>query len=109
MEKIAAAMRALREHPIQTLGGIEVEYVEDYRTRRRSRPDGSMASPLALPSSDMIRILFKGGAWIVVRPSGTEPKLKLYIGANAQSEKEVDALLENLLQAADQTLSDLLA
>ncbi len=109
MEKIAAAMRALREHPIQTLGGIEVEYIEDYRTRRRSLPDGSMASPLLLPSSDMIRILFKRGAWIVVRPSGTEPKLKLYIGANADTEKEVDVLLETLLQAADQTLSNLLA
>jgi phosphoglucomutase len=109
MEKIAAAMSALRADPITELAGAEVEYMEDYQTRRRARTSGGGAEPLALPSSNMIRLLLWGGAWVVVRPSGTEPKLKLYIGANAQSEEEVDALLCRLLQATDDRLSPLLA
>ena len=109
MEKIAAAMNALRADPIAALAGAEVEYMEDYQTRRRTRINGDGAEPLALPSSNMIRLLLSGGAWVVVRPSGTEPKLKLYIGANAQSEVEVDALLSRLLQATDDRLSPLLA
>lgn len=109
MEKIAAAMSALRADPITALAGAEVEYMEDYQTRRRARINGDGAEPLALPSSNMIRLLLCGGAWVVVRPSGTEPKLKLYIGANAQSEEEVDALLCRLLQATDDRLSPLLA
>ncbi len=109
MEKIAAAMQALRTQPISALLGVKVDYMEDYRARRRTQTGSGAVTPLALPSSDMIRLLLHNGAWVVVRPSGTEPKLKLYIGANATGEQEVDALLETLLSGADTLLSRLLA
>ncbi len=109
MEKIAAAMQALRSSPLFTLGTIRVEAVEDYKTRKKQVLATGEQTPLMLPSSDMIRLLLEGGAWVVVRPSGTEPKLKLYIGANAPTEPEVDALLDELLTDADAKLSAMLA
>ena len=108
MEKIASAMEALRVSPLFTLGIIEVEAIEDYKERKRQTLATGGQEPLMLPHSDMIRLLLKGGAWVVVRPSGTEPKLKLYIGANAPTEPEVDALLNTLMQDADAKLSALL-
>ena len=57
---------------------------------------------------DVLRYSLAGGPWICVRPSGTEPKLKLYIGANAPDEAGVDALLQTLVTAADRLLTKLL-
>ena len=108
MEKITAAMQALRTEPTPSLGGVQVDYMEDYLARRRTQCSDGAMTPLALPSSDMIRLLLHNGAWVVIRPSGTEPKLKLYIGANAANEHDVDELLETLLFAADTLLSGLL-
>ena len=57
----------------------------------------------------MLRYFFDNGAWLCIRPSGTEPKLKLYIGANAPKEAQVDDLLARLMAAADEKLQGLLA
>ena len=108
LEKIAGAMAALRQSPPQDFAGVPILAWEDYKSRTRKEKDGSQ-QPLALPQSDVLRYFLEGGAWMCIRPSGTEPKLKLYIGANAPAEEEVDALLSRLMNAADEKLSSLLA
>jgi phosphomannomutase len=65
---IAAAMTRLRTAPPTTLGGLAVEQVEDLA-------QGSEA----LPPTDGLRFRLAGGARVVARPSGTEPKLKCYL------------------------------
>ena len=109
MEKIASAMAALRREPPLTLAGVAVDAVEDYQMRTRTDFTCGAVSPIPLPQSDMLRLLLRTGAWVVIRPSGTEPKLKLYIGANASCGPEADAQLAALLQAADDKLIALLA
>ncbi len=108
LEKIAGAMAALRQSPPQDFAGVPILAWEDYKSRTRKEKGGSQ-QPLALPQSDVLRYFLEGGAWMCIRPSGTEPKLKLYIGANAPAEEEVDALLSRLMNAADEKLSSLLA
>jgi phosphomannomutase len=68
LAEIDAAMRRLRENPVTVLGGLPVESVDDL-----SRGDGG------LPPTDGLRYHLADNARVIVRPSGTEPKLKCYL------------------------------
>jgi phosphoglucomutase len=46
-----------------------------------------------LPKSNVLKFVLKDGSWIAVRPSGTEPKIKLYIGVRGKTEQETQELL----------------
>jgi len=70
LSRIGAIMARLRATPPASVGGIRVERIEDLA--------GGFG---ALPPSDVLRIVLEGGARVMVRPSGTEPKLKVYIDA----------------------------
>lgn len=91
-EAIEGAMLALRKKPLSGIAGVKVELSEDFA------PNGL----------DVLRYTLENGAWLVVRPSGTEPKLKLYIGARESSQAAVDALLNALMRDIDGRLSGLL-
>ncbi|MDL2257930.1 phospho-sugar mutase [Eubacteriales bacterium OttesenSCG-928-K08] len=104
LESINRAMRGLRTEIPSELAGISVTVFEDYESRSSLLLASNNKQPLELPSSNMVRLLFENGAWMVVRPSGTEPKLKLYIGANAKDESQVDILLAKMMESADQLL-----
>ena len=67
-----------------------------------------VTEPASMQGINVLRYSLACGPWICVRPSGTEPKLKLYIGANASDEAGVDALLQTLATAADRLLTKLL-
>ncbi len=107
LEKIRSCMAALREKPPQSVGGARVTAFEDYLSGVVTLADGTQRET-GLPPSDMLRFLLDGGAWIVVRPSGTEPKLKLYAGAAARSAAELDARLAALIGAFDAHVEELL-
>ncbi len=107
IEKIEAAMERLRGGWTEEFGGIRVLYREDFSMSVRQSRDGGEES-IALPASNVLRYSLEGGGWLCVRPSGTEPKLKLYIGANAPDEKSVDCVLEKVLTCADGRLARLL-
>jgi phosphomannomutase len=68
LSRISAAMEQLRGAPPATLGGLRVESVDDL-----ARGDGG------LPPTDGLRYRLADGARVIVRPSGTEPKLKCYL------------------------------
>jgi phosphomannomutase len=72
LSRIADVMARLRAEPPTEVGGIRVERIDDLARGI----DG-------LPPSDVLRIRLEGGARVMVRPSGTEPKLKVYIDAAA--------------------------
>ncbi|MDD3401505.1 MAG: phospho-sugar mutase [Eubacteriales bacterium] len=98
LEKIQAAMKTLRSTNLEAVSGYEVTKTEDYQN----------TDATGLPPSNVLRYSLANGTWIAVRPSGTEPKLKLYIGANADTEPAVDALLENVFSDMDSRLLELL-
>ena len=76
--KIAAMMTHLRAHPPASIGGRAVQERRDYATGDIAGADGAVAK-LTLPASNVLSYLLDGGTRIVIRPSGTEPKLKYYI------------------------------
>lgn len=109
IEKIQCAMRTLREEPIRELGSLKVESTEDFIKNERMHPATGIIESIGLPRSDVLRYLFRGGAWVSIRPSGTEPKLKIYIGVNAHSKAEADKLKNELAAATEALMNRLLA
>lgn len=100
MEKIAGAMAKLRANPPKAFANTAVVISEDYLARSCEREDGTVCE-IALPKSDTLRWLLADESWIVIRPSGTEPKLKLYIGARAKTKEHLTATLSALMQDVD--------
>ena len=76
--KIATMMSHLRAHPPWSIGDRPVRERRDYAAGVRVHADGT-SERLGLPASDVLGYLLEGGTRIVIRPSGTEPKLKYYI------------------------------
>lgn len=98
IEAIQNAMALLRKSPLEAIAGTKVEKTEDF-----NRPEET-----GLPKSNVLRFTLSDGAWVTVRPSGTEPKLKLYIGAHADTDAAVEEKLTNLMNDMDAKLSKLL-
>ena len=84
-----AIMKKLRETPPQSIAGIAVESVLDYNT------EGT-----GLPKANVLEFRLAGGAKLMVRPSGTEPKIKVYLSAVAPTEETADAINDILGKAA---------
>ena len=76
--KMAALMDGLRQNPPRELGGLAVECVRDYQTGVATAQDGSERA-LTLPSSNVLVFDLEQGNRVIARPSGTEPKIKLYL------------------------------
>ena len=87
MQRIMALFR----QGIQSFGGLRVEKVLDYSLGL----DG-------LPKSDVLKFLLEGGCSLVVRPSGTEPKLKLYLSVTAEDAQTAAAIETSILAEAGQ-------
>ncbi len=86
VRRIQEAMGRLRARPAGDLAGIPVVARSDYLAGLRVEPGTGIVAPLALPQSDVL--LYETGDldWCCVRPSGTEPKLKIYFGAYDRDE-----------------------
>ena len=98
IEAIKGAMVKLREAPLASIAGVGVAKTEDFL-----KPEQT-----GLPASNVLRMTLEDGAWITVRPSGTEPKLKLYIGAHAETDEAVETKLTALMDDMDAKLAVLL-
>ena len=77
MERMKEIMGGLRKNPPKTIGGLAVEAVTDYTTSVKTAADGT-TSTVTLPKSDVITYNLADDASVVIRPSGTEPKIKVY-------------------------------
>ncbi len=91
MEKM---LTNIRHNSITTLGGLKVIQTDDYLTGK-SVKDGKVTA-ITLPQSDVLRYHFEGGTTISIRPSGTEPKCKIYFGVKASDKKSAEALFVKL-------------
>ncbi len=90
-------MDGLHNNPLQELNGVRVTRVEDYL--KQIAVSGIREEEITLPKSNVVKLFFENGNTITVRPSGTEPKVKFYIGmkSNLKIEKsQADALYLDL-------------
>lgn len=90
-------MNKLHNAPLKELGGVKVVRVEDYLKQEAFELD--KIEKITLPKSNVVKLFFENGNTITVRPSGTEPKVKFYIGMKSKSKldkKDADKLYEEL-------------
>lgn len=88
-EKIKALMVKFREESPKEFAGIEVESVEDFSIAKRTLHDGTIED-IDMPTADVLKYKLVDSSWIAIRPSGTEPKIKFYIGACDDSGVEIE-------------------
>lgn len=94
----------LRSDPI-TVQGIHLLYVEDYLSQTRHYVNGDDADePLLLPKADVQKFAFEGGHWVAIRPSGTEPKMKVYIGVRANQATDRERLLARIIAVVEERI-----
>ena len=93
MHTMDAIMKQLRQTPPTAIGGMAVENVVDYNT-----------AGTGLPKANVLEFRLAGGAKLMVRPSGTEPKIKVYLSAVAPTEEAADAINDTLGKAASALL-----
>ncbi|MBA7561136.1 phospho-sugar mutase [Candidatus Atribacteria bacterium 1244-E10-H5-B2] len=86
-KKIAEIMKAFRKK-LPEVKGIEMVRIEDYEIGESYDLKLKKTSSLALARSNVLKIIFSDGSWYVLRPSGTEPKIKLYLSFHAKTRKE---------------------
>lgn len=94
-EKIKTMMENLRNKKVERIANWEVNEVRDYQTHKIVKKDGS-ESETDLPTSNVLYYDLSDNSWFAVRPSGTEPKIKLYIGVKGSSEQEANEQLAEL-------------
>ena len=107
LQKMGALMSDLREKVPAEFAGKRVLAVRDYLRGERVDTQGSV-STLEQGKSNVLYYELEDGAWICVRPSGTEPKVKLYVNAMSASHEETEKQLQALSDAAVDCLNSLL-
>ena len=95
-EKIKELMDTIRKNPPTTLGGYKVTKVRDYKTGIIVDTKTNKESKTDLPTSNVLYYDLEDNAWCCVRPSGTEPKVKFYMGVKGKSIEDSEAKLEAL-------------
>lgn len=95
MAKMVAMMDALRENYPKTIGGKKIGNVTDYKTRKSHDLESGVSAEVTLPVSNVIVLQTENKDKIIVRPAGTEPKIKIYTMVQGESAREAEAQTEN--------------
>ncbi len=99
VEKIQAMMDGFRANPPKNLGSYQVLSFRDYEKDTVTKLTDGTVTPTGLPKSNVLYFDLNDDAWVCVRPSGTEPKIKFYIGVNGSDAADADAKLKELTDA----------
>ncbi|WP_282458733.1 phospho-sugar mutase [Ligilactobacillus aviarius] len=89
-KEIKDLMTKFREESPKEFAGYKVVALEDFEKSTKTNADGTVEE-IKIPKSNVLKYLLEDGTWIAVRPSGTEPKIKFYIGTQADSQDEAFA------------------
>ena len=100
VEKIAAAMEALRMRKMSAgFGDCELAAVRDYQKKEIVRFPAGTKEVLDLPESNVLYYELADGSWFCIRPSGTEPKIKIYCGVSEASQQKAQQKLDKIRES----------
>ena len=98
--KIKALLDGLRKEVPSNFGGIKVALAQDFSVNQQVNAEG-VTSEIGLPTSNVLKYILEDGSWIAVRPSGTEPKIKFYMGVKAATQEEAEEKLAKFQKDLD--------
>ncbi|MBE5844874.1 MAG: phospho-sugar mutase [Butyrivibrio sp.] len=98
-KEIAALMDRLRSNPPKTFGQWTVEEFRDYKTGETVNPQTGDKGKTGLPESNVLYFALNNDSWCCARPSGTEPKIKFYMGVKGTSLEDANQKQEELTAA----------
>ncbi|HBT50578.1 MAG TPA: phosphoglucomutase, partial [Petrotoga sp.] len=101
-ERIKRIMEKFRNNFPKEIGDLKLEQYADYLKRKLyNLTTGEINNITDIPSSNVLRFWFSDGSWYAIRPSGTEPKLKIYIYSNDKEEEKSKAKLTLIKNTVD--------
>ncbi|WP_294348404.1 phospho-sugar mutase [uncultured Clostridium sp.] len=84
-EKIAACIESLRNTTLKEVDGVKVETKLDYKLKKEENLLTGVNKDIDLPTSNVLKFILEDSSYFVVRPSGTEPKMKVYLAVRGTS------------------------
>lgn len=108
-EKITACIDSLRNEKLTEIDGVKVETKLDYKLKVEENLITSEKKEISLPTSNVLKYILTDGSYFVVRPSGTEPKMKVYLAVRGNSlenaESEISRFKEKVMDVINSKLN----
>ncbi len=105
MATMSKMMEELRQNPPEKLADFDVIKISDYKTSVATEKPSGIMKHIDLPKSNVLSYNLTDGCSAIVRPSGTEPKIKIYITAHANSFDEANKITEDITDAMKKVLN----
>ena len=96
MKEMNAVVNALKTLTVEEFAGVKVLAIRDYSAAKRTDVLTGVITELDIPKCNCVYYELEGGSFICVRPSGTEPKLKIYYSLKAENEDKANAKLAEM-------------
>ncbi|MBR3144637.1 MAG: phospho-sugar mutase [Clostridia bacterium] len=104
LKKIADTMVRIRENPPENFGTLKVSVLKDIQKGEALDLQTKKKSEILLPRSNVLAFYFTDGSSAIIRPSGTEPKIKIYVNAVGKTKEEAEKVRETILLAGEKIL-----
>ncbi len=99
MQKMADMMKTLCEVPPTEIAGSKVATISNYITSEKTICKTGEKTEIKLPKSDVLEYVLESGSSVIIRPSGTEPKIKVYVSSVGKNEAEAVAISNSLAES----------
>ncbi len=97
LQKIGQIMTDIRNSSLSEIGGKKVLYLNDYNNSIKKNTANGEEEKITLPKSDVLLFEMEDNCWCAVRPSGTEPKIKFYVGSKGETVEQAEETAEKIL------------
>ena len=101
--KMDNLMNTMHNNPFITVNGLKVMAVDDNKKQQHIEANGKV-TPINLPKADVVKLFLEDGSLVTVRPSGTEPKVKFYVGTSLKEKPKDNSFPEALYKSLKETL-----
>ena len=101
--KMDNLMNTMHNNPFITVNGLRVVAVDDNKKQQHIEADGKI-TPINLPKADVVKLFLEDGSLVTVRPSGTEPKVKFYVGTRLKDKPKDNSFPDALYKSLKETL-----